>query len=188
MLEKLDDIRRRYEEIRGRLGDPEFVQDHKAVRDAQRTLSEFEPIVGKIEERARIARELQGARELTDSLPPSAANAEELLDQLVHADAEDLRDAPEAILRALFDAFRLRVTYDNRTGEATCRVVLSDDTLLGVDGALQAALMVGRGPGTDDGDRTAAGGGTDRLPHAGRDPRFPSAWRPRQDSNLRHAV
>ena len=70
MLEKLEDIRRRYEEIRGRLADPEFVQDHKAVRDAQRTLSEFEPIVAKIEERTRISRELQGARELTESLSP----------------------------------------------------------------------------------------------------------------------
>src|SRR6476619_6215147 len=70
MLEKLEDIRRRYEEIRNRLGDPEFVQDHRAVRDAQRTLSEFEPIVAKIEERTRIARELQGARELTESLSP----------------------------------------------------------------------------------------------------------------------
>ena len=40
------------------------------MRDAQKTLSEFEPIVAKIEERSRIARELQGARELTESLPP----------------------------------------------------------------------------------------------------------------------
>lgn len=70
MLQKLEDIRRRYEEIKARLGDPDFVQDHRAVRDAQRKLSEFEPIVAKIEERTRIARELQGARELTDSLPP----------------------------------------------------------------------------------------------------------------------
>ncbi|HXM80106.1 MAG TPA: peptide chain release factor 1 [Thermoanaerobaculia bacterium] len=70
MLQKLEDIRRRYEEIKARLGNPDFVQDHRAVRDAQRKLSEFEPIVAKIEERSRIARELQGARELTDSLPP----------------------------------------------------------------------------------------------------------------------
>ena len=88
MLEKLDDIRRRYEEIRGRLGDPEFVQDHKAVRDAQRTLSEFEPIVGTIEERARIARELQGARELTDSLPPG-----DELYQMASAERTSLNDS-----------------------------------------------------------------------------------------------
>ena len=50
MLEKLEDIRRKYDEIRARLADPEFVQDHRAVRDAQKTLSEFEPIVAKIDE------------------------------------------------------------------------------------------------------------------------------------------
>ncbi|MDQ2870240.1 MAG: peptide chain release factor 1 [Acidobacteriota bacterium] len=92
MLEKLDDIRRRYEEIRGRLADPDFVQDHKAVRDAQRTLSEFEPIVAKIEERARIARELQGARELTDSLPPG-----DELYQMASAERTALNDALAAV-------------------------------------------------------------------------------------------
>ncbi|MFN2633717.1 MAG: peptide chain release factor 1 [Thermoanaerobaculia bacterium] len=92
MLEKLDDIRRRYEEIRGRLADPEFVQDHKAVRDAQRTLSEFEPIVAKIEERARIARELQGARELTDSLPPG-----DELYQMASTERTALNDALAAV-------------------------------------------------------------------------------------------
>jgi peptide chain release factor 1 len=92
MLEKLDDIRRRYEEIRGRLADPDFVQDHKAVRDAQRTLSEFEPIVAKIEQRARIARELQGARELTDSLPPG-----DELYQMASAERTALNDALAAV-------------------------------------------------------------------------------------------
>ena len=40
------------------------------MREAQKTLSEFEPIVAKIEENAAIARELQGARELAESLSP----------------------------------------------------------------------------------------------------------------------
>ena len=70
MLEKLEEIRRKYDEVRARLADPEFVQDHRAVRDAQKTLAEFEPIVAKIEERRRLARELAGARELMESLPP----------------------------------------------------------------------------------------------------------------------
>ena len=69
MLEKLEEIRRKYEEVRARLGDPEFVQDHRAVRDAQKTLSEFEPVVAKTEEYRRVQKELQGARELTESLP-----------------------------------------------------------------------------------------------------------------------
>jgi peptide chain release factor 1 len=70
MLEKLEDIRRRYEEVQARLADPEFVLDHRAVRDAQKTLAEFEPIVRKIDERQRLVRELAGARELTESLAP----------------------------------------------------------------------------------------------------------------------
>ena len=36
MLEKLEEIRRKYDEIKARLGDPQFVQDHRAVRDAIR--------------------------------------------------------------------------------------------------------------------------------------------------------
>ena len=38
MFEKLEEIRRKYDEIRTRLGDPGFVQDHRAGRDAQQTL------------------------------------------------------------------------------------------------------------------------------------------------------
>jgi peptide chain release factor 1 len=70
MLEKLEEIRRKYDEVRSRLGDPQFVQDHRAVRDAQKTLSEFEPIIAKMEEYRRVQKELQGARELTESLSP----------------------------------------------------------------------------------------------------------------------
>ena len=70
MVYKLEEIRRKYEEVRARLGDPEFVQDHRAVRDAQKTLAEFEPIIAKNEEHTRVARELAGARELVESLSP----------------------------------------------------------------------------------------------------------------------
>jgi len=68
MMEKLEEIRRKYDEVKARLADPQFVQDHRAVRDAQKTLAEFEPVVAKIEEQRRVARELAGARELTESL------------------------------------------------------------------------------------------------------------------------
>jgi len=70
MFSKLEEIRRKYEEVRARLGDPEFVQDHRAVRDARKTLAEFEPIIAKNEERSRVAHELAGARELVESLAP----------------------------------------------------------------------------------------------------------------------
>ena len=45
MFSKLEEIRRKYEEVRARLADPAFVQDHRAARDAQKTLAEFEPII-----------------------------------------------------------------------------------------------------------------------------------------------
>jgi peptide chain release factor 1 len=70
MFQKLEEIRRKYEELRARLADPAFVQDHRAVRDAQKTLAEFEPIIAKMEEQRRIARELEGAREMVESLSP----------------------------------------------------------------------------------------------------------------------
>jgi peptide chain release factor 1 len=70
MFEKLEEIRRKYEEVRARLSDPTFVQDHRAVRDAQKTLSEFEPIIAKMEEHRRIANELDGTRQLVESLSP----------------------------------------------------------------------------------------------------------------------
>ena len=70
MFEKLKDIRRKYEEVRARLADPEFVQDHRAVRDAQKTLTELEPIVAKLHEQQQVQKELDGARELVESLSP----------------------------------------------------------------------------------------------------------------------
>jgi peptide chain release factor 1 len=70
MFEKLEEIRRKYEEVRARLSDPAFVQDHRAVRDAQKTLAEFEPIIAKTEEHRRVANELEGAREMVESLSP----------------------------------------------------------------------------------------------------------------------
>ncbi|HSE63946.1 MAG TPA: peptide chain release factor 1 [Thermoanaerobaculia bacterium] len=70
MFEKLEEIRRKYEEVRARLSDPTFVQDHRAVRDAQKTLSEFEPIIAKMEEHRRVTNELEGTRQLVESLSP----------------------------------------------------------------------------------------------------------------------
>jgi peptide chain release factor 1 len=70
MFEKLEDIRRKYDEVKARLADPGFVQDHRAVRDAQKTLTELEPVVAKIAEQRQVQKELDGARELVESLSP----------------------------------------------------------------------------------------------------------------------
>jgi len=70
MFEKLKDIRRKYDEVRARLADPDFVQDHRAVRDAQKTVADLEPIVAKLAEQQQIQKEIDGARELVESLSP----------------------------------------------------------------------------------------------------------------------
>ncbi len=70
MFEKLEEIRRKYDEVKARLADPEFVQDHRAVREAQKTLTDFLPIIEKMEELRQVRKEIDGARELVESLAP----------------------------------------------------------------------------------------------------------------------
>jgi len=91
MLEKLEEIRRKYDALRARLADPDFVQDHRAVRDAQKTLTEFEPIIGKVEEHGRIRRELDGARQMVEALPPG--------DELYQMAAVERSDLTERLSR-----------------------------------------------------------------------------------------
>jgi peptide chain release factor 1 len=96
MFEKLEDIRRKYDEVKARLADPSFVQDHRAVRDAQKTLTEFEPIIRKMEERRQVERELEGARELTESLAPG-----EELYQMAAAERAKLAERAQSIEQEL---------------------------------------------------------------------------------------
>jgi len=96
MLEKLQDIRRKYDEVKGRLADPQFVQDHRAVRDAQKTLTELEPVVAKISEQRQVQKELDGARELVESLSPG-----DELYQMAAAERASLTERLAAIERDL---------------------------------------------------------------------------------------
>jgi peptide chain release factor 1 len=96
MFAKLEEIRRKYEEVRARLADPAFVQDHRAVRDAQKTLAEFEPIIAKTEEHRRVAKELEGTRELVESLSPG-----EELYQMAAAERAELTTRLEQIEQEL---------------------------------------------------------------------------------------
>ncbi len=114
--------------------------------------------------------------------------AQELLDRLVTVGVDELRGAPEAILRSLFDAFRLRVTYDAQTGTAVCRVVVSDDTLPGIHGAIaavqsshDAAVATRPVDGTAQAATVAHGRLMGRRGAGRADGRFPSVWRPRQE-------
>src|SRR5712691_2624781 len=92
MLEKLEEIRRKYDEVKARLADPEFVQDHRSVREAQKTLTEFLPIIQKMEESRQLQKELEGARELVESL-----SAGEELHQMAAAERATLTERLQAI-------------------------------------------------------------------------------------------
>ena len=170
MLEKLQAIRRKYDEIRARLADPEFVQDHRAVRDAQKTLAEFEPIVARIEEQRRLVRELAGAREMVEQLSPgdelyqmAAAERAALTERMAKVE-EDLKvlllpkdpnDERNVFLEirggtggeeaALFAAelFRMYQRYAERKGWKVEVVDREDTGLGGLKGI--TALIEGRG-------------------------------------------
>jgi peptide chain release factor 1 len=97
MIEKLEEIEKKYASIQRRLEDPAVAQDYAAVRDAHKALSEFEPIVEKYRSFRKATADLAGAREMAAGLPPgdelrAMAEAEAAeLETRVTALEEDLR-------------------------------------------------------------------------------------------------
>ena len=140
------------------------------MRDAQKTLAEFEPIVGKIEEQRRLQKEIAGAREMVEQLAPGdelyqMASAERgaLTEQLAKVE-EDLKllllpkdpnDEKSVFLEirggtggeeaALFAAslFRMYQRYAERKGWKVEIVDREDTGLGGLKGV--TALIEGRG-------------------------------------------
>jgi peptide chain release factor 1 len=170
MFEKLEEIRRKYDEVKARLADPGFVQDHRAVRDAQKALSELEPVVAKIAEHRQVQKELDGARELVESLPPgdelyqmAAAERAALTERLAAVEQElkilllprDPNDARNVFLEiragtggdeaALFAAelFRMYTRYAERM-RWKVEIVDRDDTGIGGIKTI-TALIEGQG-------------------------------------------
>ena len=86
MIEKLQEIESQYAAIQRRLEDPAVAQDYAAVRDAQKALAEFEPIVEKYRAYRKAAADLDGAREVLASLPPG-----DELQEMAAGEAEELR-------------------------------------------------------------------------------------------------
>jgi peptide chain release factor 1 len=70
MIEKLEEIEKKYTSIQRRLEEPDVAQDYAAVREAQKALSEFEPIVEKYRAFRQAKKDLDGAREMAASLAP----------------------------------------------------------------------------------------------------------------------
>src|SRR5512142_3018005 len=86
MIDKLQEIEKKYASLQARLEDPAVAQDYAAVRDAQKALAEFEPIVEKYRAYRKAAADLEGAREMLASLPPG-----DELQAMAAVEAEELR-------------------------------------------------------------------------------------------------
>src|ERR1700690_2697653 len=99
MIEKLEDIERKFESLQQRLADPAVGSDFAAAREAQRSLSDIEPIVTKFRQFRRASADLDGARELLGS---TAVGDE--LHEMARAEIDNLRQtvaAAEEELRVL---------------------------------------------------------------------------------------
>src|SRR5712692_2984043 len=71
MFQKLDEIEKRYVDLEARSQSTEVVSDHLEYTKTVKAMKEIAPIVEKVRERRRIEKELQGAKELLDALPPA---------------------------------------------------------------------------------------------------------------------
>ena len=92
MIDKLEEIERKYSDLRARLEDPAVAQDYGAVRDTQKSLSEFEPIVEKYREYRKTKSDWDGAQEILASTP-----AGDELHGVAEAESADLREKLAAI-------------------------------------------------------------------------------------------
>jgi peptide chain release factor 1 len=69
MFEKLDEIERKYLELKARSESPEVVSDHVEYTKTVCAMKEIASLVEKVRERRNLEKNLAGARELLDTLP-----------------------------------------------------------------------------------------------------------------------
>ena len=74
--------------------------------------------------------------------PDTNGQAPELLDRIGHVSRSRLETASEPVLRTLFDAFALAVTYDPTDKLATVELTITDDGLNAVDAQLSPELGI----------------------------------------------
>jgi peptide chain release factor 1 len=167
MLQKLEEIERKYGELKARSESPEVAQDHVAYAKTVRAMKEIAAIVEKVRERRRLEKELAGAREMLDTLPPSdelravAQQEFDVLRERLPAVEEELRllllpkdpnDSKNVVLEiragtggdeaALFAAelFRMYVRYAEGRGWKVDVVERSDSGGVGGIKEIQAIL------------------------------------------------
>jgi peptide chain release factor 1 len=129
MIEKLEEIERKYSGLQTRLEDPAIAQDYAAVRDTQKALAEFQPIVEKYREYRKRRVELEGAQEVLAS-----TGAGEELHLLAESESAELRQK----LAAIEDELRLLLVP--RDPNDSKNVVLE---IRGGTGGEEASLFAG---------------------------------------------
>jgi peptide chain release factor 1 len=129
MIEKLEEIERKYTQIQARLADPNFIQDYNAVREAQKALSEFDTIVEKYREYRKVRSDLAGAAEM---LATTAAGDE--LHEMARTEVEEL----QARLSAFEDELRVLLVPKDPNDDKN--VILE---IRGGTGGEEAALFAG---------------------------------------------
>ncbi len=92
MIDKLQEIEKKYTSLQARLEDPAVAQDYAAVRDTQKALTEFQPIVEKYREYRKTKADWDGAQELL-----SSTGAGEELHALAESESSELRQKLAAI-------------------------------------------------------------------------------------------
>ncbi len=90
MIDKLQEIEKKYTSLQARLEDPAVAQDYAAVRDTQKALSEFQPIVEKYREYRKAKADWEGAQELLSS-------SDEEIHALAESESSELRQKLAAI-------------------------------------------------------------------------------------------
>jgi peptide chain release factor 1 len=98
MIEKLQEIEKKYSEIQRRLEDPTLAQDYAAARDAQKAISDLQPVVERFRAWQKAVADLAGVREML-----SGGEADPEMQELAGAEAERLK----ALIAAVEEELRL---------------------------------------------------------------------------------
>jgi peptide chain release factor 1 len=128
MLEKLQQIHHRYEEIEQRLSDPNIINDRQAYRDAMREQKQLAPIEEAYHAYSRLLRDLEGA----DELMRTTSDAE--LQEMAEIEYGELRTRREK----MEDEIRLLLIPQDPDDSKDCIVEVRAGT-----GGEEAALFAG---------------------------------------------
>jgi peptide chain release factor 1 len=128
MLEKLQQIHHRYEEIEQRLSDPNIINDRQAYRDAMREQKQLSPIEEAYHAYSRLLRDLEGADELMRTTSDSE------LREMAEIEFSELRTRREE----MEDEIRLLLIPQDPDDSKDCIVEVRAGT-----GGEEAALFAG---------------------------------------------